>query len=163
MTIDLTSLNWSDRFELINQYELTDDQVLDTFDVSDDEYNTAKELLSNQTIMPNPTVEVLEYKEFFGKDPIKNPTNKNADKSASKIIRPPKKRGKKGDKIVKAFESIGTTPVEVQTVMDTYKVSLAVLRQSKRFDPTNLGTVHVKQDKETSKLVIWRDEPKTEE
>lgn len=72
----------------------------------------------------------------------------------------PKKRGKKGDKIANAFASITTTPTDVNQVSKQYGVSIAVLRQAKRFDKTGMNGVCVKKDKTTGSLMIWRESAK---
>lgn len=84
--------------------------------------------------------------------------------TASKRPKVPQKRGRKGDKIIKALTSIPTTPVSIEGFMEEYGVSLAVLRQSKRFieklEPAiqaQIGRVNVRQDKQTKKLMIWRE------
>lgn len=75
-----------------------------------------------------------------------------------------KKRGRKGSKIQQALLAVPKSPVNINSFMTQHGVSLAVLRQSKRFvaglDPAvqeRIGTVHVKQDKSTKTLTIWRD------
>lgn len=81
--------------------------------------------------------------------------NPNAPTTAT--THTPKKRGKKGDKIALAFASITTTPVSVDEVSKQYGVSIAVLRQAKRFDKTGMDGVCVKKDKTTGSLMIWRE------
>lgn len=78
--------------------------------------------------------------------------------TATKKVKEPKKRGRKGDKIANAFAAIPASPTPVEAFASSNNVSLAVLRQSKRFDPNpDLGTVHVKKDKESGTLMIWRE------
>jgi hypothetical protein len=54
--------------------------------------------------------------------------------------------------------------MSINAFMQQHGVSLAVLRQSKRFlaklDPsvaTKIGTIKVRQDKATKELMIWRE------
>lgn len=158
MSEDMSNLSWSDRFALINHYNLSDQEVMKTFGVTEDEYNQAKELLDEQVFTENQTLEVSSFSGVFGREPIKNPMKSvSSGQSASQIKRPAKKRGKKGDKITKAFESITGASVPVTQVQEQYGVSLAVLRQAKRFDKTGMGTVHVRKDKDSGELMIWRE------
>ena len=64
-------------------------------------------------------------------------------------------RGRKGDKIAKAFESIPTTKTPAIPFSEKYGVSLPVLRQAKRFDDPGKEDVHVKNIKGV--LMIWRE------
>lgn len=84
--------------------------------------------------------------------------------TATKRVKTPQKRGRKGDKITKALLAVPTTPVPVDQFGKTHGVSLAVLRQSKRFmegmdaaTASLIGKVNVRQDKNTKRLMIWRD------
>lgn len=79
--------------------------------------------------------------------------------TATKKTTSPKKRGRKGDKIANAFKAIPKTPTEAEKFAADHSVSLAVLRQSKRFDRSpDLGKVRVKKDKATQTLMIWRED-----
>lgn len=74
----------------------------------------------------------------------------------------PGRRGRKGNNIAVAFEHIPYDPVLVTEFSSQYNVSLAVLRQSRRFDPKpSLGTVCVRTNKETGLLMVWRERPNT--
>jgi hypothetical protein len=84
--------------------------------------------------------------------------------SASKRVREPQKRGRKGDKIKQALCAVPTTPVPVDDFIKQYNISLAVLRQAKRFiekfDETTvrqIGKINVRQDKVSKQLLIWRE------
>ena len=85
--------------------------------------------------------------------------------TASKPAKQLKKRGRKGDKIFKALAAVPTTQMSVDTFIAQHDVSLAVLRQAKRFvatlDPAQavaIGKINVRQDKTTKKLMIWRED-----
>ena len=54
-----------------------------------------------------------------------------------------------------AFSSIPAAPTPVEEFLRTHNISLAVLRQSKRFDQTNLGPVKVR--KVDGRLMVWRE------
>lgn len=84
--------------------------------------------------------------------------------TATKRIKPPQKRGRKGSSITTALLAVTETPVPAIEFAETHGVSLAVLRQSKRFitamdsiTANRIGKINVRQDKETKVLMIWRD------
>lgn len=86
--------------------------------------------------------------------------------TASKKAKEPQKRGRKGDKIAKALQAVPTSKVPVESFIKEHGISLAVLRQSKRFiaalDPATqqaIGKVNVRQDSASKQLMIWREEP----
>ena len=84
-----------------------------------------------------------------------NNTDENRPQTATRV---PKKRGRKGDKIVRAFENIPTTPVDFEEYAAKYNVSMNVLRQIKRHDKfTDRGKVYVRKNKQTKRMEIWRD------
>ena len=71
-----------------------------------------------------------------------------------------KKRGRKGDKIAKAFDEIPRTPVNFEQYAQEHSVSPNVLRQIKRHDHyTDRGKVFVRKNKQTKTMMIWREEP----
>ena len=84
--------------------------------------------------------------------------------TASRRVKEPQKRGRKGDKISKAFAAVPMTQIPVDAFIVEHGVSLAVLRQSKRFlaamEPAvaqSIGRINVRQDKDTKQLMIWRE------
>lgn len=84
--------------------------------------------------------------------------------TASRRVKEPQKRGRKGDKITRALTAVPTTPVPVESFIAEHGVSLAVLRQSKRFiaamdaaTAATIGKVNVRQDRATHQLMIWRE------
>jgi hypothetical protein len=68
-----------------------------------------------------------------------------------------KKRGRKGQKIHEAFAAIPVSPTPAEAFAAAHKVSMPVLRQSKRFDRTGLGIVNVKKNRDSKVLMIWRN------
>lgn len=115
--------------------------------------------------VPNPTATV---RPIVPDIPTKTgtATMHGLPESASRKPKVPQKRGRKGDKISKALQAVPTAPMSVDAFIKEHGVSLAVLRQSKRFiekmDTTvasQIGTVHVRQDKTTKQLMIWRETP----
>jgi hypothetical protein len=164
-----SSLSWNDRLALIKAYNPSDTTICNALGVTQDELNTARDLEIAGTFVATPDIDVESYGELFGDESIVAP-GKSAPESivkptdagapaatATKKTTAPKKRGRKGENIAKAFSAIPTTPTSAEAFASTHSVSLAVLRQSKRFDRTGLGTVRVKKDKATKELMIWRE------
>ena len=85
----------------------------------------------------------------------------DAPKTATKPIKIPKKRGRKGDKLKKAFLEIPSEKVDLEQYAEQHGVSAKSLRQIKRHDLyKSLGQVYVRKDKDTKKMQIWRDTSK---
>jgi hypothetical protein len=81
------------------------------------------------------------------------------------VVKVNQKRGRKGNKITSAFLAVTNEPIAVDRFVMQHGVSLAVLRQSKRFieqmseeDVAKVGKIVVKQNKETKTLMIWRED-----
>ena len=87
-------------------------------------------------------------------------TDNGQPQTASKPVRILKKRGRKGNNIATAFKEVPTTPVDFEEYAAQHKVSTNVLRQIKRHDShKELGKVFVRKNKETKKMMIWREAP----
>lgn len=173
ITNDLNSIGWSDRFALIDAYSPTDEQVCSTLGVTPAELKTARELRASGNFS-NSNLDVAKYASLFGGTSSSTSITKpqkasgsstatsrdgNAPLTASPRVKEPKKRGRKGSKIATAFAAIPSQPVSVAEFIAQHNVSVAVLRQSKRFDTTGIsGAVCVKKDKDTKELMIWREE-----
>ena len=168
------TLSWNDRFALMDHFKPSDEIAMRVFGVTADELETAKELRQAGTFIPTPDLDVDSYSSLFvegsNSETTTTTTSHTKPKTATSTkdtTQPPasatshttpKKRGRKGNKIATAFKSIPNTPVPVESFMKEYNVSLAVLRQSKRFDVApELGQVRVRKDKETNMLMIWRE------
>ncbi len=170
------TLNWNDRFALIDHFKPSDADACTALSVTAEELKTARGMLAAGTFTPTPDLDYSAYEKLFASTASAAPA---ADKSAAKTTRrsgststsksdkpqtatkvtpAPKKRGRKGTKIAEAFAAIPTTPTPVDAFATSHGVSLAVLRQSKRFDKSpELGAVRVKKDKESKTLMIWRE------
>jgi len=86
----------------------------------------------------------------------------NTPQTATKPTKVLKKRGRKGDKIAKAFLEVPTAPVDFEQYAETHGVSTNVLRQIKRHDRyPEKGKVFVRKNKTTKKMEIWREESKS--
>lgn len=80
--------------------------------------------------------------------------------TATKPARILKKRGRKGNKIAKAFDEIPATPVNFEDYATNHGVTTNVLRQIKRHDRyATRGKVFVRKNKETKTMMIWREAP----
>lgn len=171
-------MSWSDRFALIQHYQPTDAQVCAAFGLTQDELATARALQAAGTFRATPNYNVAKYADIFttprsqvamvtdgtpGKKTTGTATSYARPETASKQVKVPQKRGRKGDKITTALSAVPLTQVPVEDFMKQHGVSLAVLRQSKRFmaklDPAvvaSIGTINVRQDKGSKTLMIWR-------
>ena len=157
------NLSWSDRLALIEHFKPSDEVICTTFNVTPKELKVMRGLQTVGTVVPTANLNIAAYADIFDAEPVvisipePTPTVITAPQTAT---RKTKKRGRKGSNITTAFEAITTTPVPVETFLAEFKVSLPVIRQSARFDPTpELGKVRVKQNKETKILMVWREEP----
>lgn len=168
--------SWGDRFALIDQFSPSDSQVCEAFNLTQDELDTARALRESGTFVASKHLDMKQYANVFSlTQPRGTPTMTQTKtptatihakpETASKPVKPPKKRGRKGDKIFKALAAVPTTRMSVDTFIAQHDVSLAVLRQAKRFvaglDPAQaaaIGKINVRQDKATKKLMIWRED-----
>jgi hypothetical protein len=170
-------LSWGDRFALIDHFKPSDESICKAFRLSKDELDTARQLRVQGTFVANAHLDCSKYATMFTGDatptttthtpaPVKQTTATVHDKpeSSSKKAKVPQKRGRKGDKITQALLAVPANPTTVDGFIKQHGISLAVLRQSKRFiekmEPavaTGIGTVHVRQDKSTKQLMIWRE------
>ena len=115
-------------------------------------------MVNNGMIIATPNLDFDSYDKQFGN--ISGATSITKPQTATKPTPTAKKRGRKGDAVVKAFSAIPTTPTDVNKFAADQGVSLHVLRQSKRFDTNpDLGKVRVAKDKTTKVLMISRIKP----
>ncbi len=173
-------MSWSDRFALIEAYQPSDQIICKTFNLSASELQTARALKQSGTFLPNKGFVATKYQHIFNSDISVfvdvTPKNKfehatihsllphSATKRTS-IPKEPQKRGRKGDKISTALLAVTSTPEPVNEFALKNNVSVAVLRQAKRFLDTmdkevadKIGKIIVKQDKTTKTLMIWRED-----
>ena len=172
------NMSWGERFALMDHFAPTDEQVCSTFGLSSDELETARTL--RQSGMITATSSKLDMEKYAGVfvtgGSLISPDNSSGSRrgNATSYMRPesasrkpkspPAKRGSKGVKISTAFRAVPTIQVPVDAFIAEHGVSLAVLRQSKRFiatfDPSIqalIGKINVRQDKTTKQLMIWRE------
>lgn len=164
------NLTWNDRLTIIDHFKPTDAEVIAAWGISQSELDVARSQLKTGVFSIDPSLDVESYGHIFSGTATSTtaPARKTGSTSTLKSApaetataktSTPKKRGRKGDKILKAFTSIPTTPVVAEEFAKEHGVSIAVLRQSKRFDLSkSAGTVRVKKDKGTKTLMIWREE-----
>lgn len=151
--LNVNNLSWGQRFALIDAFKLTDTVAVEKLGVTVDQLKIAKEQREKGVFSVDTTFNVTQFDSLF------NPTAKKEStvtKHKATVDGAPRKRGRQGSKIMTAFNAIGNTPMSVEQFTKQHNVSLAVLRQSKRFDKTGLpGIVHVK--KKDGVLMVWRE------
>jgi hypothetical protein len=170
-----STLNWNQRFAIIDHYKPSDAQICSAFGVQQNELDVARQLRSAGQFAPASDVDVSSYATMFAAGastvaPARKQTTTAVSKpivldgkpiTATKKVKEPAKRGRKGDKIKNAFAAIPAAATPAEKFAEDHGVSLTVLRQSKRFDPTgSVGKVHVKkvaQADGNKVLCIWRD------
>lgn len=156
-------LTWNDRFALIDKFEPNDNTILVVFGVSNTELSVARNLRTVGTFIPAKHLDYESYAPAFSSNkkqeqvmteqPVE--TTDQPETATKKLL----KRGRKGNNIATAFTSVPFTPVKAEAFAMKYKVSMAVLRQSKRFDTAGLpGAVRVKKDKDSGELMVWREQ-----
>jgi hypothetical protein len=181
-TQTISSLSWNDRLALIMHYNPSNTNICSSLGVTLDELHTARELQNSGHFCPTQDIDVAAYSDLFEVDDapdIKVGTIAHVDHgkttlgvtlarigaaivndppaTATKKVTKSKKRGRKGDNIAKAFAAIPQEPVPVDEFATTYNVSVAVLRQYKRFDGPDKARVRVVKNKESGVLMIWRE------
>lgn len=163
-------LCWADRFGIIAGMEVTpsDGDICRVFGVGQDDLANARQLYDQGIIRTNPRINVAFYARFFsGEKPefpkgekrvrvLPHPADNEERRlfaSQNKTVRP---RGRKSNNIDLAFKAIPASPVDVEKFAEKHRVSVAVLRQHKRFDKYD-GTVFVRKNKETGITEVWRE------
>lgn len=170
------TISWAERLALIEHFKPTIQESCALFAVTPDEITTAQEMAAKGTFAVSKNVDFAKYASYFKTTPAvtgavvvpsqtthSEPAAFAKPETATKRVAVPKKRGRKGDKIQNALLAVPTTPVDINTFMQQQGVSLAVLRQAKRFAAVHgeqfvqqVGTINVRQDKATKKLMIWK-------
>lgn len=166
------TMTWNQRFAIIDAHKPSDEQICKVFGVQQNELDTARHLRAAGQFIPASDVDVDAYANKFSNSvaaptkeasstSITKPSSSDKPITATKKVKEPKKRGRKGDKIKNAFAAITSTPVPAENFVKTHNISLTVLRQSKRFDTIpEAGRVRVKkiaQEDGTKILSVWRD------
>lgn len=166
----INQLSWADRFGIVERMDETPSNadICRVFKVTEDELGQARELLDRGVLRTNPRVNHEFYSLFFkGQTPefpkvtqrvrvLPLPPDNEERRlfaSQNKAVRP---RGRKSNNIDLAFKAIPTTPTDVEKFAEKHRVSVAVLRQHKRFDKCS-GTVFVRKNKDTGITEVWRE------
>lgn len=171
----ITQLSWSDRFSIIAAAkeeipEVTEEDILKVFSVDKDEYAMAAECLKDGVFKLNAQIDAAFYIPYFRGEVPEFPELPARVRTLPEVVskattpeerllfasKPQKKSGRTGNNISRAFSAIPTVAVPVEEFAAKHRVSLAVLRQYKRFDKTGKGQVNVRKDKETGVIMIWR-------
>lgn len=178
--------SWNDRFALIDAHKPSTASICEAFGVTTREFEVAQKLRSAGTFSPTLDLDVEAFSDFFpdvdaeiesavttttamaALTTKKQPTihsNKPPETATKKVVlKTPQKRGRKGNKITQALRAVTTTPVLISDFIKEHGVSVAVLRQSKRFietlpveEQSGFTRINVKQDRTTKELMIWCD------
>ena len=166
----IVQLSWADRFGIVSAMEVkpSDADICRVFKVTPDELVTAQQLFADGIIKVNPRINHQFYELFFKGETPEFPKTVQRTRSLplppdneerrlfasqNKTVRP---RGRKSNNIDLAFKAIPTSPVDVEKFAEKNHVSVAVLRQHKRFDKYP-GTVFVRKNKDTGVTEVWRD------
>lgn len=155
----VSNMNWSERLALIDHFSPDEDSACQVFDVTKEQLQTAYELRQAGSLKPCEHIDVTDYNTLFDNTTTRTTTQTQTAHTTSKQSDAEKNKRKGSNKITKAFEAVPYDKVSAQEFAEQYGVSLAVLRQSKRFDPYSqeLGPVHVKKDKQANQLMVWRE------
>lgn len=174
-------MSWGDRFALIDSYKPSNLAICQAFNLSMAELETANKLRSKGTFAPNTKLDVTKFAGIFSDIPDDDQqtidstkpkkvgtvtTHVRPETATKKVqIKEPQKRGRKGDKIAQALLAVTSTPTPVEQFTKDHNVSLATLRQSKRFmehmsqqDIQRIGKINVRKDKVSKVLMIWRED-----
>jgi len=155
-------LTWNDRFALIDEFKPTDNNIVVLFGITTNELSAARNMRQVGILLPTKYLDYESYASAFSSNETQEKKimttqaaeNAQPQTATKKVL----KRGRKGNNIVTAFASVPHAPVNAEAFATKYKVSMAVLRQSKRFDKAGLpGAIKVKKDKTTGTLMIWRE------
>lgn len=177
MSKKLPMMSWNDRFALIDAHKPSNAAICAAFGLTPAELKTANALRNAGTFRPNPKLDVNKFGAIFQEADVsqsEDATGKTGTTTShrpesftkkSVIPKAPQKRGRKGDKIANALMAVTNTPVPVDSFVQQHGVSVAVLRQSKRFLENmsadvvaKIGRIQVKQDKTSKTLMIWRED-----
>lgn len=172
----VAQLSWSDRFTIIqmanasSDVELTNEQICSTFGVDSEELAVALECFEDGIFKTNNNKDYSPYLPLFeGKDiqlvDDREPRQRTLPEIVVEALTPEerqlfaskRKTGRKGNNITRAFKAVPHEPVPVDEFSAKHNVSVAVLRQYKRFDKTGGARVYVRKDKETGVIMIWRE------
>ena len=169
----LRHFGWPQRYALIRRYNPTPEQVCATFSITSVEYDAAMLMQQVGVATYASDIDVDAIGNVFEDDYVVNSVvqellasaSDDVPETASRPARTPQKRGRKGSKIHEALLAVPTTPMPIGEFIEQHGVSLAVLRQSKRFvasmsaeDQQRVGTVCVKMNRETKQLMNWKFE-----
>ena len=164
--MNISTLTWADKFALIDEYKPTDETICRTFKITLAEWITAKQLWQLGVFQSNPKINIKQYEGIFNVQPIIPLTTTETDlpeTATKRSVAHPHKRGRKSNKIITAFLAVPEDPIDIIEFAAQYNVSVAVLKQSKRFltnvdDDTKqqIGTINIRKNKETKQLMIWK-------
>ena len=147
----IKDLSWTQSLSIIQHYKPSEQRIGEIFGISKEKLQTLGIIFK-----PDPTFDVTPYYVLF-EPSSEHPVMLPIPKGESHYSQNKKRAGRPGNNIINSFWNVPSTPVGAIEFAEKSNVSLSVLRQSKRFDKTNLlGKVHVRKNKDGI-LMIWRD------
>jgi len=151
----IKNLSWTQNLAIIEHYKPTEQKLGEIFGISTKQLADFKSL--GIFFKPDPAFDVSPYYILFETIVPSIKTSVPFDREAFDTEKVKKRPGRPGKNIINAFWSVPSEPTDAIEFAKKSEVSLSVLRQSKRFDKTNLsGKVHVRKNKD-GLLMIWRD------
>lgn len=169
----IAHLSWADRFGILHKMPQlpTDDEICRVFRVDYNELHLARICLRDRVFRVNTQINSELYERLFNGEEVEFPpfpsqrtrtypefneedrvlfASRREEKKAKQKVR-------RSNNIDIAFKNVPTVPTPVEPFAEKYRVSVAVLRQHKRFDKVQTGPVFVRKNKETGVIEIWRD------
>jgi hypothetical protein len=171
----MTTLNWNQRFAIIDYFNPSDEDICKVFDVTQRELNVARDLRQQGMFKPEPdAVNTEAYATQFSQETniaitpkAKTDTTPKTKSSPIPKKKVPAKRGRKTHKVKDAYEAMTDVPMPVDEFMKKHNVSLSVLRRHAKFDHIpETGKVNVRKHKieingiVENVLCVWREKPK---
>lgn len=169
----ISHLSWADRFGIMSKMSEvpSDDELCRVFRVDPNELRLARICLRDKVFRVNTKIDHSLYESVFKGEEVQFPTFGTTRtrtypefNEADRVLFASKREEQKSKQKVRrtnnidlAFKNIPTDPTPVEVYAEQHRVSVAVLRQHKRFDKFQTGVVYVKKNKETGVVEIWRE------
>lgn len=159
-------LTWPEKLAVINHFSLAQDRAATVFGNTSAEIGAAIAMRDSGQMQAATGLDMTKFSYLMSSDA----PSADAGSVATTHARTPQKRGRKGTKIAIALKNVPLMAQPINEFIATHNVSLAVLRQSKRFikgltaeDQAAIGNIIVRKDRDRDVLMIWREmpEPKT--
>lgn len=169
----IAHLSWADRFGILHKMSFVpkDDDICRIFRVDANELHLARICLRDHVFRVNTRIHGEFYERLFKGEEVEFPPFRNTRErtypefseedrvlfASRREEQKSKQKVRRSNNIDIAFKNIPTEPTPVEPFAEKYRVSIAVLRQHKRFDKVQTGPVYVRKNKDTGVIEIWRD------